>query len=409
MTRLIQIYEHQKLLFGDQFKEHHRDALFKLNELHSFNYLEAVSGGVRFKNYVGIVQIDGLCIEILPKIDNVSATKDQWRNVLVEMLRVSRQLQATDTNYADVKKKNYNLLEIYLELFLREVESLIRRGLCKQYRKQTANTLALKGKLEMAGHIRYNLVHKERFYTTHQVYDVNHEIHRIIRCALDIVGKLANGSYLASYAGRVSLDFPDLKYGKVTKSSFDNIVYSRKTAGYKRAVALAQVIIENFSPSISAGSTNMIALLFNMDQLWESFIYHSLRQYSLQQQDFTVSYQNSKQLFTSKGYLLKPDIVITRGEGSAKQHTILDTKWKVPKKKKASSSDLRQIYAYNRYWKAEKGILLYPGTDDVGEWLTYQDQHDEAEVKCKLAFVDLLEDGVLRANVGKKVVELLGS
>lgn len=405
MTRLIQIYEHQKLLFDDQFKEHHRDALLKLNELHSFNYLEATHRGVRFKNYVGIVQIDGLCIEILPKIDNVSATKDEWRHVLVQMLRVARQLQATDTNYVDVKKKNYNLLEIYLELFLREVESLVRRGLCKQYRKQTANTLALKGKLEMAGHIRYNLVHKERFYTTHQVYDVDHEIHRIIRCALDIVGKLANGSYLASYAGRVSLDFPDLQYGKVTKSSFDTIVYSRKTAGYKRAIELARVIIENFSPSISAGSTNMIALLFNMNQLWESFIYHSLRQYSLQQQDYTVSYQNSKSLFTKAGYSLKPDIII-RKENNV---FTLDTKWKVPKHRKASSSDLRQIYTYNRFWNTKKGILLYPGSNESTEWMTYKDEASESNTRlqCKLAFVDVLMEGKLRTNMGEKVMELL--
>ena len=33
------------------------------------------------------------------------------------------------------------------------------------------NSEALKGKLEFAGHIQKNVIHKERFYTTHQVYD----------------------------------------------------------------------------------------------------------------------------------------------------------------------------------------------------------------------------------------------
>ena len=67
MIKTIQVFEHQKLTKGGLFKEKHCKALLKLNELHSFHYLEAISNGVKFKNYVGIVQIDELIIEILPK------------------------------------------------------------------------------------------------------------------------------------------------------------------------------------------------------------------------------------------------------------------------------------------------------------------------------------------------------
>ena len=36
-------------------------------------------------------------------------------------------------------------------MFLREIQILQRKGLVKKYRKKTTNTLALKGKLEIAG------------------------------------------------------------------------------------------------------------------------------------------------------------------------------------------------------------------------------------------------------------------
>ena len=56
-------------------------------------------------------------------------------------------------------------------MYIQEINKLLHIGLVKKYRKETNNVKALKGKLEFAGNIRKNLVHKERFYTTHQVYN----------------------------------------------------------------------------------------------------------------------------------------------------------------------------------------------------------------------------------------------
>lgn len=386
MTNLIQTYEHSRLELGGAFKEHHRKALLKLNELHSFNYMEATHRGVKFKNYVGIVQVDGLCIEILPKIDQVDADADQWKSVLVDMLRISGKIKATDANHADVQKKRYTLLEIYLDLFLREVEGLIRKGLCKQYRKNTFNTLALKGKLEMAGHIRHNLVHNERFYTTHQVYDYDHKLHQILSTALQIVVKLSTNSYLAAAAYRVALSFPEVERTVVSEQTFATIVYTRKTQGYQQAIALAQIIIENYSPTISTGTTNMIALLFNMNSLWEDYVYSIL---SRGQKDgkYTVS-RASKTLLYGRSYNLQPDMFIElQGDD---RRLIIDTKWKVPQQQKASMADLRQIYAYNRYWKASKGVLLYPGSRANSEWLQYKDDLEGLQTTCKIAYLDVL-------------------
>lgn len=380
-----------------------------LNERHSFNYLEATNRGVKFKNYVGIVQIDGLCIEILPKIDNVGDSSTSWRDVLLNMLRYCGKLKAQSTDYAQVRKSSQNLLEIYLEIYLNEVNGLIRKGLIKQYRLKSSNTLALKGKLELSKHIQHNLIHKERFFTTHQVYDYDHGIHQVLRKALDIVLQLTKASSLTAHANRVNLSFPEVDRRQVNVHAVFERKVTRKTAPYKEALALAQVIIENYSPSITAGSTKMISLLFDMNSLWEDYIYRCLHRAAGLHSGLSVTKKETLQLFDVHGYRLEPDIVVRKEIRDSKEVKtyVVDTKWKVPKKKKASSSDLRQIYAYNRYWKAEKGILLYPGHDDVGKWLTYRDQHDEAEVKCKLSFVNVLSNGVFRPDMSENILDLL--
>ena len=69
--KFIQVFEHQRLKYdksGD-FQKLHFDAMVKFNELHQNKYFTIGHNGIVFKNYVGVVQIGGLTIEILPKAD----------------------------------------------------------------------------------------------------------------------------------------------------------------------------------------------------------------------------------------------------------------------------------------------------------------------------------------------------
>ncbi|MFB0924581.1 MAG: restriction endonuclease, partial [Vicingaceae bacterium] len=158
-------YEHQSLKLGEEgFNQKHLNALIKLNEFHEEKYFKVGYKKITFKQYVGVIQVDNLLIEIHPKADKYEEDSN-WQGVLLNMLKKCGRLKASSSGAANVKRKNLNLLEVYFELYLSEVEKLQRQGLIKQYRKETKNVTALKGKLEFSGHIRHNLVHKERFYT----------------------------------------------------------------------------------------------------------------------------------------------------------------------------------------------------------------------------------------------------
>jgi 5-methylcytosine-specific restriction enzyme subunit McrC len=101
----------------------------------------------------------------------------------------------------------------------------------------------------------------------------------------------------------------------------------------------------------------LLSILFDMNQLWEEYVLHKLRNYV---DDHNLSYeitgQESKDFWGSNS--LRPDIVITDTE--TKQVYIIDTKWKLPGSGSASVQDLRQMYAYGRFWDAEKVMLMYP-------------------------------------------------
>ena len=408
----ITVYEHDRLTTDHaSFKTRHLNALLKLNEYHNFDYFDPIPNGVKFKQYVGIIQVDGLSIEILPKSDKDDSSAD-WKGLLLQMLKACGHLKASSVGAANVKRQHLNLLEVYFELYLTEIESLIHRGLVKKYRKNTGNVKALKGKLEFAGNIRYNLVHKERFYTTHQVYDRDHLLHQTLAYALEILEQFSKGSYLFDRCKRVLLNFPETSPLKVTKKQIEGIVLNRKTAPYNQALELARLIILNYSPDISTGREKMISLLFDMNRLWEEFILIQIRK-ELAGTSYSVKGQDS-QTFIGSNYL-KPDVVIQNDEDSKKVY-IIDTKWKRPTNQSSSISDLRQMYTYNRFWNAKKAMLLYPGESKNNSFKPFEtedffrdnDQTTSITHLCKSGFVSILDqDNKLSDTIGKQVLKLL--
>jgi len=408
----IIVYEHDRLTTDHVlFNSRHLNALWKLNEYHNFDYFDPIPNGVKFKQYVGILQVDGLSIEILPKVDKDNDTAD-WKNLLLQMLKACGHLKASSAGAANVKRQHLNLLEVYFELFLSEVEILIRRGLAKKYRKQTSNVKALKGKLEFAGNIRYNLVHKERFYTTHQVYNHDHVLHQVLQHALEIIEQFSKGSFLFDRCKRVLLNFPETTPLKITKKHIDSIVLNRKTAPYSNALELARLIILNYSPDIASGKEKMISLLFDMNRLWEEFILIQLKR-ELLDSKYIVTGQD-RQTFIGSNYL-QPDVVIQHKEDPNKVY-IIDTKWKRPTSQSSSISDLRQMYAYNRFWNAQKAMLLYPGTPkntrfkafETEDFFRTKEVTTRIQHECKSGFVSVLDkDNKLSSEIGKQVLMLL--
>ena len=405
----IQVFEHSFLAIGERgFDKRHFVALSKLNALHDYQYFDLKYNGVVFKQFVGVIQVDNLTIEILPKIDRYEAedkeNKTKWRDVLLEMLKVTKKLKIQQVGHANVSRQSIHLLDIYFEWFLNEVQLLIHQGLIKQYYKETGNVKALKGKLEFAGHINKNLVHKERFYTTHQVYDKDHLIHQVLGQALEIIATLSKGNYLYSKCKTVQLNFPEVKSIKANENTFTRIPKSRKTAPYDNALAIARLIILNYGPNVSSGSEKMLALLFDMNSLWEEYVLVRLKQVC-QDNDIEVYGQNSKGFWN--GITIRPDIVLKKQIEGKMETVIIDTKWKNIDQSQPSTHDLRQMYVYNDYWESRKSLLLYPSNiDGLDDFKSFDSITADPHHQCGLGKVSVLKDGKLDDRIGIKILEL---
>jgi 5-methylcytosine-specific restriction enzyme subunit McrC len=393
---LIQVFEYQKLRFTDEndFKENHFKALVKFNEENDNKYFKPIYNGIQFGNYVGVIQIGGLTIEILPKADKNNndspEEKETWQGVLLHMLKVCKKIQVKSVSETQLKKRYHSILEAYFAMYLEEIEHLIKRGLIKKYRRIKSNQLALKGRLVFAQNIQKNIVHKERFYCEHQVYDKDHLIHQILLKGLQVLESLSN-SHLKDKINRLLFQLDDVEQINISANHFKNLRLNRKSQPYSRALSIAKMLILNYSPNISFGQDNMLTLLFDMNKLWEEYIFRVLNKHK--PFGYKISFQNSDTFWENK--TIRPDIVITNIEG---ENFIIDTKWKIVESDNPSDSDLKQMFTYNLHWESTKSMLLYPKNyQKDSAFGNYKYEHlEENANQCKLGFVSVLENGKIK-------------
>lgn len=426
MTALIQVFEHERLTihpdgFGRHLSPSQFEKLCQFNDRNAHRFFTIIRNGIQFGQYVGVIKIGNLTIEILPKADKHSfqhkeahqAGTKKWQGVLMKMLAVSGELELESVSEASLRKRT-NFLELYVEIYLRELELLLRKGLVRQYRQNKDNLKVLKGRLDFAKNVQLNSVHQERFFTTHQHYDQNHVLNQTLLKALKILETISIGSQHKDKIKQLLIHFPEISVAHINAECLSRIRLTRKTAGYGKALQIARMLILNYAPDISHGEEPMLALLFDMNKLWEKYIYKKLS--AKQDERFEVNYQSSHLFWESRR--VYPDLVVKRlkdiklpdGTSGVEWETcIIDTKWKLIGQGQPSDDDLKQMYVYNQYWNSHKSLLLYPqsGLNEDSRFGKFH-KSMEGNSSCKLGFVSVLgENGQLNENIAEEILAKL--
>ena len=311
------------------------------------------------QNYVGVIQTkDGTTIEILPKIKN--ATTEKSKDILIKMLKTLKNSPFKNLSVANLKSSKIPLFEIFISMFLEELTVLVRNGIKSDYISKEENLKFLKGKLKISEQIKYNTIHKERFFVQYEEFISNRVENRLIKTTLQF---LYNKSKLNKNQQRIReflFVFDEIEISHNIKIDFSKIKLNRQMKDYEQVLLWCKTFLFENSFSPYKGNDIAFALLFDMNLLFESFVYSYLKKSSnfqdIKSQDRThhLAYENGIGRFR-----LKPDIVINGGK------IIADTKWKILSEDKAYNGvlqdDMYQLYAYGtKYDNCEKIYLIYP-------------------------------------------------
>ena len=133
------------------------------------------------QHHVGVIQCpDGTQIEILPKLwDGNTERLGDTRKIFLKMLHATKRLPSKISRNANLLADSAPLLEILIQDFLQEVDSLVKRGIRSDYIGIEDNLNFLKGKLLVGQQIRHNFIRRDRFYVNYDNFEPDRPENRL--------------------------------------------------------------------------------------------------------------------------------------------------------------------------------------------------------------------------------------
>ena len=356
---------------------------------------------VSIKNYVGLIQMkNGHQIQVLPKIDLGEPEQGTARTkeIFLKMLRSMKEFPVKVFSDANLRVDRMNLYEVFINMYLQEVNQLVKRGIRSNYVQQEENLGFYKGKLLVNQHIKANTTHKERFYVSFEEFHPNGPENRLVKATLEKLQKLTGSAENSKKIRQLLTAFELVDASTNYEQDFSKVVINRNTKNYESLIKWSKVFLLNKSFTTFTGSSNSRSLLFPMEFVYESYVAQQMKKV-FRPDGWDVSSQDrGYYLFEKprKKFALRPDIVIKKDDRTV----ILDTKWKRLYDNERinygiSQADMYQMYAYSKKYKTPEVWLLYPINDKMR---THEpiEFYSGDETTVRLFFVDLanIEDSL---------------
>ena len=349
------------------------------------------NGQLHARNHVGIIETQrGTTVEILPKVElsKCEAGEDDTRKVFLKMLRAYRALRFAQLNRASITAlRRFNMLNVFVRLFLEDLQRLTQRGLARRYQAVEDNLPCLRGRIQFAEHIRRNASNGARFYVRYDEFTADRPVNRLIRETIHHLRAAAHPDD-RQLLHQLRVCFADVPRSARPQADWDRHRIDRQMSHYETVMAWVGLFLFNHGLATFAGRYVNRALLFPMEQVFEDFVVDAFRRHQgarAHHQRYSVLDQRPQLAFakdacaasnndSTKAFKMKPDISLMRGDRVA---FVLDAKWKAlggdgDPRRDIVQGDVYQLYSYGRKFGCSGVALVYPKTTEFGAALHFK-------------------------------------
>lgn len=312
------------------------------------------------QHWVGTISLKDLNIEILPKLYGYVST-DDLRTVLMRMISISHHAPSVREMPGMVRMKKNSLIEMLIDTFLNSLEKYVQEGLQHSYKKIDNNINGVKGRILFGKQFSRNLLEPTKFWCRFSKFTADNDINRFMKLCLNQMYKVSNDEQNKKRIKYFLPLFDDITTVSKEKALSRPVVFNSTNKRAEEAYKYGILFLTNIFSTLSAGNTFISMMLFNMNDLYELFVYRVTKIIFGKNSIYQLrgNYLLKSDADERKYVGLRPDITIKKETGKL---DIVDTKWKIPKNF-AKEADTYQMNAYSSSIKnVDRVILLYPYT-----------------------------------------------
>ena len=317
---------------------------------------------ISVKDYVGVVETkSGVSIEILPKVyvNNSERQLDASKKAMLNMLRHLKSSRSLPFDYAGIShKKDFPILEIFIESYINEAAEIIRKSLKSDYIEESGNLNFLRGKILINENIKQNLIDKSKIYCQYEMFSIDNCYNRIIKNTLH---KLLRETNSFKNASRISNYLNLLEEVNVSENIHADLrkakLIGREHRYYSKILAWSEIYLLNKSFTAFSGENINRSFLIHTWSLFQDYIEYCIRKHL---HGYRKKFQDNRYYLVdnhkkSKRFNLRPDAV------AKNEHAlfVIDAKWKLidasqsnrKSNYKIQEKDMYQLYAYGKKYE----------------------------------------------------------
>ncbi len=331
------------------------------------------------------------------------------KNVLYMFSYVWNKISFQEYTYLS-DEDDFDSADILSKLFLLNVNTVLKRGLYKEYNEINEEIKGIKGKVDFKNSLNKLSFNNAKAFCNYDVLDENNIINQIIKAtALKLYNAIGITEENRKKLKNILLDFNQVECIEINSKSFD-IKYNKNNLYTKYLINICELINNSLMLSENNGPYKFINILDDnqrMQDIYEKFIFRFYKYHlEKQQKTYKVNYQKQLEwnLVNGNSEILpkmRLDIVLE----NEKKTIIIDTKYYSDYlssyrdgKGTLISGSMYQMYTYMNQINSNKsitGMLLYPLNDepiDEKYDLKIVENKEITDAKFRVRTIDLSKD-----------------
>ncbi|MDQ0340526.1 5-methylcytosine-specific restriction enzyme subunit McrC [Caldalkalibacillus uzonensis] len=324
-------------------------------------YFDELRTGVRFRStsWVGVIELEGVRLVITPKFNKGFQS-------LIDMICFVEQLPFHQWDETEAEWGRHQLMELFVRLYLIELEKLMEIGIVKEYVTEEDNLTRLRGRPDFMKQLQHNFALAHRLYCRYDELATNIPENQVILKGLTLAQQLdlypATQKKVHQY--RTEWEQWCEPYRGEQLPPFH---YHRLNAHYEKVHKLTSYLFKSMAVNnlYRFEESAYYSLLIDMNELFERFVVGLLKQYLPARYKVTASKRITTAIMAdgSSYRHIIPDMIVTDQETG--DHSVLDTKYKNYGERKVETADIFQLNFYAQYFhhhieKPHRAIIVYP-------------------------------------------------
>lgn len=311
--------------------------------------------GITTCAHVGIIRFADFQLNILPKI--IGEEDSLCLENLMFMLRYTRKLEIHSMDSAEISQTKQPFLEVLIAHYANILLNALQRHIPHQYETREDNLPTVKGRILFAKNHLVNAANLARTYCQFDEFTPDNLLNQTLKFVSHALQKLTSVSQTRQKLLKINAVYEDVTLRPVAYAETQKIILNRNHTMFKEPLELAQMFLQHSTISLHNHTFTNLAILFDMNKLFEEFVATALEQAFPGQ----VKIQNKLKIIEDidgipgTSYTIRPDILFGKD-------TIIDTKYKrlsLPEDK-PSEADIYQMLAYSKFYGIKNIMLCYP-------------------------------------------------